>query len=168
MGHLSEEKLKSLQDFLGHELEISKFLHSTPTREFAEEIMTNGFVFENHLMHTTDQISGYDLVELNYFLMIRKNYGHFTVVIEISDKLIVEFTKRLRSYNYHFSEALTKNPPWFNEDENPVYTLPEQFVRGYFDQLTMEKIYNPKFNPYYRSPLFEENMKRLISSNHNP
>jgi hypothetical protein len=97
--------------------------------------------------------------------MIRKNYGHFTVVIEISDSIIVEYTKRLRSYNCHFSEALSKTLPHYNDDDNPVYTLPEQFVRGYFDQKTMEKITNPKFDPYYRSPLFEENIKRLISPN---
>ena len=166
MNHLSEEKLKSLQEFIGLEKEISKFLHSTPSREFAEEIMMNGFEFENHLMHTTDQISGFDLVELNYFLMIRRNYGHFTLVIEISDTLIIEFTKRLRSFNCHFSEALSKNPPRYNDDENPVYTLPEQFIKGYFDQQTFEKIYNPKFDPHYRSPLFEENIVRLTSPNH--
>jgi len=115
-------------------------------------------------MHTTDQISGFDLVELNYFLMIRRDYGSFTIVIEISDKLILDLTKRLRSFNYHFSEALTKLPPWQNDDDNPVYTLPEQFIKGYFDQRTLEKIHNPIFDPHYISPLFEENMARLTSS----
>jgi hypothetical protein len=166
MSHLSEEKLKSIQEFIGLEMEISKFLHSTPSREFAEKILINGFEFENHLMHTTDQVSGFDLVELNYFLMIRRNYGQFTLVIEISDILIIDYTKRLRSFNSHFSEALSKYPPRYNEDENPVYTLPEQFIKGYFDQQTSEKIFNPKFDPYYQSPLFEENMVRLTSSNH--
>jgi len=164
MSHLSEEKLKSLQEFIGYEIEISKFLHSTPSREFADRIMMNGFEFENHLMHTTDQISGFDLVELNYFLMIRRNYGQFTIVIEISDKLIIDFTKRLRSFNCHFSEALTKFPPRINDEDNPVYTLPEQFIKGYFNQNTLEKIHNPIFNSHYMSPLFEENIVRLTSS----
>jgi len=163
MSHLSEEKLKSLQEFIGQEMDISKFIHTTPSRKFAEEIITNGFKFENHLMHTTDQVSGFDLVELNYFILIRRNYGHFILVIEISDELIIEFTKQLQSFNFHFSEALSKYPPDFNEDENPVYTLPEQFVKGYFDQQTLEKRYNPVFDPHFLSPLFEENMKRLTS-----
>ena len=163
MSHLSEEKLKSLREFIGYEMEISKFLHTTPSREFADGIMMNGFEFENHLMHTTDQISGFDLVELNYFLMIRRNYGQFTIVI--SDKLILDFTKRLRSFNCHFSEALTKFPPRINDEDNPVYTLPEQFIKGYFNQYTLEKIHNPIFDSHYMSPIFEENIVRLTSSN---
>lgn len=166
MSQLSEEKLKSIQEFIGQDLAISKFIHTTPSRTVAEKILTSGFEFENHLMHTTDQVSGFDLVELNYFILIRRNYGNFIVVIEIADNLIVEFTKRLQSFNFHFSEALSKHPPRYNEDENPVYTLPEQFIKGYFDQQTLEKRLNPLFDPYFRSPLFEENMKRLIS--HNP
>ena len=165
MSHLSEEKLRSLQEFIGQEIDISKFIHTTPSREFAEKIIKDGFEFENHLMHTTDQVSGFDLVELNYFIMIRRNYGHFIVVIEISDNLIIEYTKRLQSFNFHFSEVLSKYPPRYNEEENPVYTLPEQFVKGYIDQETMEKKYNPVFDPYFRSPLFEKNMKWLLSQN---
>ncbi len=165
MSHLSEEKLRSLQEFIGQEINISKFIHTTPSLEFAEEILNNGFEFENHLMHTTDQISGFDLVELNYFIMIRKNYGQFIIVIEISDRLIVEYTKKLQSYNFHFSEVLSKYPPYFNDDENPVYTLPEQFVKGYFNLETMVKKYNPLFDPYFQSSLFEGNMKRLLSQN---
>ena len=163
MGHLSEDKLKSLQKFIGQEIDISKFIHTTPSRTVADEILVNGFEFENHLMHTTDQVSGFDLVELNYFILIRRNYGNLIIVIEIADKLIIEFTKRLQSYNFHFSEVLSKYPPRYNEDENPVYTLPEQFVKGYFDHETLEKKVNPVFDPYFRSSLFEENMKRLIS-----
>ncbi|UCG27709.1 MAG: hypothetical protein JSV24_12185 [Bacteroidales bacterium] len=161
MGHLSEEKLKIFQAFIGLEMDISKFIHTTPTRQYAEEIIENGFEFENHLMHTTDQVSGFDLVELNYFLMIRRNYGHFTLVIEIADILIIDYTRRLRACNCHFSEALSKNPPRYNDDDNPVYTLPEQFIKGFFDQETSERVYNPLFDPYYRSAIFEENISRL-------
>ena len=163
MSHLSEEKLRSLQEFIGQEIDISKFIHTMPSRTVADEILANGFEFENHLMHTTDQVSGFDLVELNYFILIRRNYGNFLIVIEIADKLIIEFTKRLQSFNFHYSEALSKYPPRYNEDENPVYTLPEQFVKGYFDQETLERKVNPVFDPYFRSPLFDENMKRLTS-----
>ena len=162
MGHLSEEKLKIFQEFIGLEMDISKFIHTTPSRQIAEGIIENGLEFENHLMHTTDQVSGFDLVELNYFLMIRRNYGNFTLVIEIADELITDFAKRLRAYNCHFSEALSKYPPTYNEDDNPVYILPEQFIKGYFDQKTSERVYNPVFDPYYRSAKFEENISRLI------
>ena len=76
-----DKKLSYLQEFLGLEMNMSKFIHQTPTQKLAEQILNEGFEFENHLMHTTDQVSGFDLVELNYFLMIRRNYGQFTIVI---------------------------------------------------------------------------------------
>ena len=160
----SESRLKKFQEFIGLEMEISKFIHQTPTRELADLIISDGFEFENHLMHTTDQISGFDLVELNYFLMIRRNYGHYTVVIEIADEIINEYTRRLKNTRFHFSEVLSKEPPRISDDDSPVYKLPEQFIKGYFDQSTLESVYNQKFDPYYRSPLFEINLNKLLSS----
>lgn len=160
----SESRLKKFQEFIGLEMEISKFIHQTPTRELADLIISDGFEFENHLMHTTDQISGFDLVELNYFLMIRRNYGHYTIVIKIADELINDYTTRLKKSRFHFSEVLSKEPPRISDDDSPVYKLPEQFIKGYFDQSSLEGVYNPKFDPYYRSPLFEINLNNLLSS----
>lgn len=160
----SESRLKKFQEFIGPEVEISKFIHQTPTRELADLIIRDGFEFENHLKHTTDQISGFDLVELNYFLMIRRNYGHYTVVIEIADEIINEYTRRLKNTRFHFSEVLSKGPPRISDDDSPVYKLPEQFIKGYFNQSTLESVYNPKFDPYYKSPQFEINLNKLLSS----
>ena len=159
----SESQLKKFQEFIGPEVEISKFIHQTPTRELADLIIRDGFEFESHLMHTTDQISGFDLVELNYFLMIRRNYGHYTLVIEIADEIINEYTRRLKNTRFHFSEVLSKGPPRIGDDDSPVYKLPEQFIKGYFNQSTLESVYNPKFDPYYKSPQFEVNLNTLLS-----
>ncbi len=160
----SKLKLKKFQEFIGLEMEISKFIHQTPTKELADLIISNGFEFENNLIYATDQIAGYDLVELNYFLMIRRNYGHYTIVIKIADKIINEYTNRLKNTRFYASEVLSKCPPWINDDDSPVYKLPEQFTKGYFDQDSLEGIYNPKFDPYYKSPQFEINFNRLLSS----
>lgn len=160
-----DKNLTSFQEFVGLDINMSKFIHQTPTKELAERIINEGLGFENHLMHTTDQISGFDLVELNYFLMIRRNYGQFTIVIVIADELIEELIQIIKDSNIHFSEILSKTPPRYNTDDTPVYLLPEQFIKGYFNQKTLEKTFNPKFNPHYRPPLITENFELLLKNN---
>lgn len=160
-----DKNLISFQEFVGLDINMSKFIHQTPTKELAERIINEGLEFENHLMHTTDQISGFDLVELNYFLMIRRNYGQFTIVIVIADELIEELIQIIKDSNIHFSEILSKTPPRYNTDDTPVYLLPEQFIKGYFNQKTLEKTFNLKFNPHYRPPLITENFELLLKNN---
>lgn len=160
-----DKNLISFQEFVGLDINMSKFIHQTPTKELAERIINEGLEFENHLMHTTDQISGFDLVELNYFLMIRRNYGQLTIVIVIADELIEELIQIIKDSNIHFSEILSKTPPRYNTDDTPVYLLPEQFIKGYFNQKTFEKTFNLKFNPHYRPPLITENFELLLKNN---
>lgn len=159
-----DKKLLSLQEFIGLDIHISKFIHQTPTQELAERIINEGLGFENHLMHTTDQISGFDLVELNYFLMIRRNYGQFTIVIIIADELINYLIQIIKDTNIHYSEILSKTLPMCNSEGTPIYILPEQFIKGYFNQITLERILNPKFDPYYRPPTIIENFDILTKS----
>ena len=156
-----DKKLSYLQEFLGLEMNMSKFIHQTPTQELAKQIINEGFEFENHLMHTTDQVSGFDLVELNYFLMIRRNYGQFTIVIIIADELINYLIQIIRDRNIHYSEILSKTLPMYKSEDTPFYTLPEQFIKGYFNQITLERILNPKFNPHYRPHTIIKNFEIL-------
>jgi hypothetical protein len=157
----SEKKLSYLQEFIGLEINMSKFIHQTPTQELAERIINEGFEFENHLMHTTDQISAFDLVELNYFLMIRRNYGQFTIVIIIADELINFLIQIIKDTNIHYSEILSKTLPICKSEDTPIYILPEQFIKGYFNQITLERVYNPKFDPHFRTPTIIENFEIL-------
>ena len=159
-----DKKLLYLQEFIGLEIHMNKFIHQTPAQKLAEQILKEGFKFENHLMHTTDQISGFDLVELNYFLMIRRNYGQFTIVIVIADELINYLIQIIKNTNIHYSEILSKTLPMCNSEDTPFYTLPEQFIKGYFNQNTLERILNPKFDPHYRPPTIIENFEILKKS----
>ena len=159
-----DKKLSYLQEFLGLEINMSKFIHQTPTQKLAEQIINEGFEFENHLMHTTDQVSGFDLVELNYFLMIRRDYGQFTIVIVIADELINYLIQIIKNTNIHYSEILSKTLPMCKSEGTPFYTLPEQFIKGYFNQITLERILNPKFDPHYRPSTIIENFEILTKS----
>ncbi|NOY37652.1 MAG: hypothetical protein GXO83_08760 [Chlorobi bacterium] len=156
------ENIMKLQAFLQCDTKVYTYLHNTPGKELAEKILKEGLVFENHLSSTTDQVSQHDLVELNYFRMIRKSYGDITIVIQISSKLVEDFSRRLRRTKFHFSEALSKTRPVYNENDYPVYQLPEQFIKGYFDHHTNEARKNPKFDPFYFPLYFEDNLQRLL------
>ena len=159
-----DKNLLYLQEFIGLEIHMNKFIHQTPTQELAEQILNEGFEFENHLMHTTDQVSGFDLVELNYFLMIRRDYGQFTIVIVIADELIDYLIQITKDTNIHYSEILSKTLPIFRSEDTPFYTLPEQLIKGYFNQITLERIFNPKFDPHYRPPTIMENFDILTKN----
>ena len=149
------------QDFIGRDAHIFTYLHNTPTWEIAQTIMNRGFKFESHLDHTSDIVSGHDLVELKYFRLTRMRYGIYTIVIQISKSLIDYYSERLKNTHFHFSEVLSKHEAVMSQDHEPIYTLHEQFVRGCFNQQTMEKHFNPKFDPYKQLPVFEENLLRL-------
>lgn len=156
------ENIHKLQEFLQCESKVYTYLHNTTNIPLAEKILKEGLVFENHLSNTTDQVSVNDLIELNYFRMIRKSYGDITIVIQISTKLVEDFSRRLRKTKFHFSEALSKTRPVYNENEYPVYILPEQFIKGYFDHRKIRAKANPKFDPFYFPLYFEDNLQRLL------
>jgi hypothetical protein len=150
------------QLFIGTGSDVLKYLHNTRSEEVAQNILKEGFIFEKYLENTTDLVSGIHLVEIKYFKQIRRSYGDYSIVIEISKKTVEEFSNRLNGTPYHFTEVLSKYKPLLSQDGEPVYTLPEQFVKGYFNQLVGIAVNNPVFDPYYISPSFEENYTYLI------
>ncbi len=150
------------RDFIRGSDELYTFLHNTHSAEMAQKIMEEGLLFENHLLNTSDHVSGTDLVELNYFRMIRKYYGDYTLVIQISSRLVEDFSRRLKETHYHFSEALSKTRPPYSKEDTPLYLLPKQFIRGYYDHNRKSGVDNPAFDPYYFPLYFEDNLQRLL------
>ena len=59
------------------------FLHNTREFSVVENIMNDGFIFENQLVHSTDRVNPNEPIEITYFLFQRKDYGPYTVVIAI-------------------------------------------------------------------------------------
>ncbi len=158
------DNILNLSHFMGRDDKLTTFLHSLNSVELAEKIMKNGFIFENHLLNTTDIVSPDDLVEVTYFTNIRKAYGNIILIIQIDNELIQTINAKLINTRSHFSEALTKTPPRTGPNELFVYTLPEQFIMGYFDNTESKEVKNKNFNPYYISDLFEENIQRILES----
>ena len=160
------EDIYLLRDFIQEDPALSTFLHCTSSLLLAQQIMNEGLAFESHLTHTSDSVSGTDLIELNYFRIIRKPYGYYTIVIQIDTKLVMDFSHKMQNTPYHFSEALSKYSSQGESDEAPVYRLPEQFIRGYFDHIQNQGVRNPRFDPYYYPAYFNHNLDHLLRQNH--
>lgn len=150
-------------DFIGNKLDVINYLHNTTSKETAENIMKEGFIFEHYIENTADMISGVDMVELRYFFRQRSSYGKYTIIISISKDIVEEYFEKLRSGRFHFSEALSKKRPYLNSDEEYVYTFPEEYIKGYYNICTNEIVKNPIFNPYFKHPAFDENVRLLIN-----
>ena len=165
--HRFSEDIHLLHDFIPANDALSTFLHCTPTEELARKIMKEGLVFENCLTHTSDTVSGTDLIELNYFRILRKSYGSYTLIIRIENNLIKLFSQQLVHTPFHFSEVLTKHMPASSQDDMPVYVLPEQFIYGYFDHVRNRGLKNSCFDPGFHPSYFDDNLKSLLNRNKN-
>lgn len=152
-----------LLELTGDRNKLVKYLHNTAKEAIAQNIMREGFRFEKYLENSTDLVSGSDLVELRYFIQTRKSYGLFTVVLCIAHDIVHKYSDRLEGSGYHYTEALTLHEPTLSSDDELTFTLPPQFTKGYLDQKKGKIITNPKFNPYFDSPVFGQNVDKLLS-----
>jgi hypothetical protein len=159
MNNYKKETI-SFTDFIGHNQNIYKFLHNTMEEETAIKIIEYGFQYACRLSYTTDLLSNVDDVEANYFLYKRKHYGNFTIIIHININL----------YKFYYNILGSKLEPEFalsaytsekNEDEEQIWNLHRQFIKGYYNQKTKEGIHSPYYNPENNLPEFEDNIQHL-------
>lgn len=161
-SNLDSAYLIKLYSVINENQNIVTFLHNTPTKQNADNILENGFKFQGHLDYTSDIISSKDIIGLKYFSQIRKHYGNYTIIIQISKKIITEYTERLKNTEYHFSEALTAKPPSKTCDDEFTYCLSPNFIKGYLNIKNADFVLNQKFNPSLKIKTFEENIEKLI------
>jgi hypothetical protein len=127
MSEILISKYQNLVDFIGEESGFFSFLHTTNSVENAISICENGFRFKKF-----DKTSDYvcDAVTLAYMLNIRKHYGDFTVVIQIS--------KDIPQY-----EKISKME--YDDESEEIFILPPQYIKGYYNRITNEIVANPLF-----------------------
>jgi hypothetical protein len=75
-GEILAETLRSYKD-------CYFFLHNTKEITTVEKIMSEGFIFESQLPHSTDHVNPDEPIEITYFLSQRKEYGFYTLIIAI-------------------------------------------------------------------------------------
>lgn len=154
--------IDALLNAVSSQHDVFTFLHNTKTEQNAKNIITNGFNFQSHLDYTTDVVSATDVVTIRYFALVRNAYGNFTIIIQISRQLIEHYSVLLANLPYHFSEILSITPPARNADEEPVYTLAQNFIKGYINATTGQFTKNNLFDPGLISPVFNQNLERIL------
>ena len=143
---------------------VVNYSHRTDNEEIAIKILENGFKFTESFHKTTDIVID-NPVNINYWRILRKAYGRYVVVIGFSKKVLEYYeTILMEKLNINYVEVqqiLTEIEPEQDENSEEIYTLSKQFVKGYFNEETEKTVYNPHFNPEYKSPVFISNIDRI-------
>jgi hypothetical protein len=122
-----QTEFKNLIDFLGNSKGYDIYFHTTRNEGIAKEICQNGFQYKT-FEKTTDPII--NVVGLIYMLGIRKQYGNFTIIIEMKNTI-----------DYY---AISKRSG-VDEEGDEIFILPPQYIKGYYDRTTKEIYPNPLF-----------------------
>jgi hypothetical protein len=147
--------------------EIINYTHRTDNEDVAKNIVTNGLKFTESFYKTTDIVIN-NPVNLNYVSLLRKAYGKYVIVISFAKEVIKHYEsilfKKLQSNIVEVQQILTETEPGLNEDNEEVFTLSRYFIKGYFNEETENVIYNPDFDPYFKSAVFITNIERMKSA----
>lgn len=103
------------------------YLHTTDKVETCESICRNGFVFEI-FEKTTDYV--HDIASLRYMLSIRRHYGDYTIVIQIS--------KEITDY-----ESISRKT--IDDNGSELFILPPHYIKGYYNRISSGIVHNPLF-----------------------
>jgi hypothetical protein len=136
------------------------YMHYTKDEADARNILNVGFRFVNSFYKTALPVTR-DKLDMIIKHNSQKYYGHYLIIITISKEIVNKFNSDIKKTglkNISFENVLTENPPLRNENSEPVYILPHQFVKGYINHVTGEITRNPDYNPAYISPAFEKNL----------
>ncbi|MHC1702610.1 MAG: hypothetical protein AB9846_01760 [Tenuifilaceae bacterium] len=146
--------------------ELRIFVHYTKEEPVARKIFEEGFRFVESFDKTAEPIIN-DTIDLTYKHNVKKYYGKFIVVICISDSIYSKYDNELKSIkksNIQVEQVLTEAQPCVNENNDEVYFLSSQFIKGFVNYETGEIVDNPSFNPNFDSLIFKANLERLRSS----
>ena len=125
------------------------FLHNTREFEIVENIMNEGFFFENQLAHSTDRINPNEAIEVTYFLFQRKDYGSYTIIIAIPRLTYEKYTAVSNKKDIDIEEVMTISEPYFGDNDELIFTLSPKHVLGYFNIKTSEFYQNRNWDPFF-------------------
>ncbi len=123
------------------------FLHNTKEKTVAEKIMTEGFIFENQLPHSSDRVNPNEPIEVTYFLFQRKDYGSYTMIIAIPKKTYDRYTCLSNELDTGIEEVLTITQPYYSDNDELIYTISPKHILGYFNNKTGEFVKNIVWDP---------------------
>jgi hypothetical protein len=140
------------------------FLHNTKEFNVVQKIMNEGFVFESQLLSSSDRINPNEPVEVAYFLVQRKDYGSYTIIIAIP-KIIYEIYSAVSNKNdVGMEEVLTISDPYIGDNDELIYTMSPSHILGYFNIKTTDFYQNRNWDPFYNNCQFRSVAKRPVKS----
>lgn len=136
------------------------FLHNTKEIGITERILSEGFIFENQLPHSTDRVNPNEPIEVTYFLFQRKDYGGFTIIIAIPKPIYDSYTKISNQNDVGIEDVLTITEPYYGDNDELIYTISPKHILGYFNNKTGEFIKNKNYDPFFDATLMKQHLKK--------
>ena len=136
------------------------FLHYTPEKSSAENIIQSGFRFSVAFDKTTVGIQNETTV-INYNHIIRKPFGKYVVVICISKNVYSKYSELIANSNDKYlkvEEVLTESLPFDDEFSEKTHTLHHKFIKGYINYTNGQIIKNPDYDHCFDSEQFIEQL----------
>lgn len=159
---------KSLEFLLENKKDSKIYIHYTKEETVARSILTEGFRYTDSFYKTALPVTN-DRLDLLMKHNSRKSFGHYLIIICLSDRIIDHYTAELDRHGLkgvNVENILNETPVSKNENSDTVYLLPNRYVKGFINHQTGEIAVNPDFNPSYDSPAFARNIKFLNSNNY--
>jgi hypothetical protein len=138
------------------------FLHNTKDIHNVENILNEGFMFENQLAYSTDRINPNDPVEITYFFIQRKEYGSYTIVIAIPKSIYEQYSAASKKNHLDIEDVMTITEPFFGENDELIYTLSPKHILGYFNLKTCSFNQNIHWDPLFDNCLSGPIKKKLV------
>jgi hypothetical protein len=164
-SYTSKSKLleNSSQEFIfENKDDYMLFVHYTREHEVAQKICDEGFRFADSFHKTAEALMG-DTLDLTYKHYLRKNYGKYVVIISISRLVYEGYLEIIKQTDKvsNLEHMLSLNLLCLNDNQDEVYLLPKEYVKGYINADTGEIYRNEHFNPHFQSPYFRQNLDNL-------
>jgi len=124
------------------------FMHFTKEEYVAKKILAEGFRFSDSFYKTAESITN-DKSDLQYKHSVRKLYGKYVILIGIAKSVYNKYLEQVsQSKNMSTVEQLiSQKLDELDEDQEDVYLLPPQFIKGYINSETGKIVANSAFNP---------------------
>jgi hypothetical protein len=140
------------------------FLHNTKEFDVVQNIMNEGFIFESQLPCSTDRINPGEPVEIAYFLVQRKDYGSFTVIIAIPKTIYETYSVIANKNDVGIEEVLTVSDPYFGDNDELIYRMSPKHILGYFNIKSAEFYQNRNWDPFYNNCHFRVLINKPVKS----
>jgi hypothetical protein len=136
------------------------FLHNTREPGVVEKIISEGFIFENQLVHSTDRVNPAEPIEITYFLFLRKDYGPYTIIIAIPKMTYENYSALSVKNEETIEEVITITKPYYSDNDELMFTVSPKHILGYFNNETSEFFQNSNWDPFFNNCISKSQKRR--------